>query len=62
MKKFKRNKASGADDLPPGLMKDCRYHIAEPFAYILNLSIETNTIPQIWKITKVTPIHKKGSL
>lgn len=62
LKSFKRNKASGADDLPPGLLKDCRYHIAEPLVFILNLSIDTNTIPQIWKIAKVTPIYKKGSL
>ena len=29
---FKRNKASGNDNLPPGLLKDCRHHIAKPIA------------------------------
>ena len=59
---FKRNKASGNDNLPPGLLKDCRHHIAKPIAFILNLSLDTNTFPHPWKIAKVTPIHKKGSL
>ena len=61
LKKFKRNKASGVDNLPSGLLKDCRYHIAEPLSFILNLSMDTNTYPQNWKIAKVNPIYKKGS-
>ena len=61
LKNFKRNKASGADNLPPGLLKDCRHHIAEPLAFILNLSIDTNTYPRYWKIAKINPIYKNGS-
>ena len=60
LKKLKRQKAQGMDELPPGLLKDCRQHIFQPLGYILNLSIRCNKVPSLWKVAKVVPIHKKG--
>jgi hypothetical protein len=61
LKKLKRQKAQGTDELPPGLLKDCRQHIFQPLGHILNLSIQCNKVPSLWKVAKVVPIHKKGS-
>lgn len=61
LKKLKRSKATGVDDLPPGLLKDCSSQIAAPLCHIINLSIQTAMIPGEWKHAVVKPIFKKGS-
>ena len=61
LKKFGRSKATGADGLAPGMLKDIRQDISHPLCYILNLSIETSTVPTLWKLAKIIPIHKSGS-
>ncbi len=58
MKCHKR--ATGIDDLPPNLLKDCATVIAKPLAHIINLSIKTSTVPALWKTAKVKPIFKSG--
>ncbi len=35
--------------------------IAEPFTYIINLLLTTNTVPRALKEALVTPIYKKGN-
>ena len=62
MKQLKRQKATGVDDLPPGLLKDISEYIADPLCHIINLSIRTATIPTKWKIAKLIPIYKSGSV
>ena len=34
--------------------------ISRPIAYIINSSLETATVPALWKISKIVPIHKSG--
>ncbi len=60
-KQLKRNKATGVDEPPPGMLKDIREYIADPLCYILNLSVETATVPSKLKIARLIPIHKSGS-
>ena len=62
LKQLKRQKATGVDDLPPGLLKDISKYIADPLCHIINLSIRTATIPTKWKIAKLIPIYKSGSV
>ena len=62
LKRLKKNKSSGIDELPPRLLKDCQEHIIKPLHHIINLSIKSKTIPSVWKIAKIIPTHKKGSL
>ncbi len=38
LKQLKRNKATGVEEPPPGMLKDTRDYIADPLCYILNLS------------------------
>ena len=61
LRALRRNKATGLDQLPPGLLKDCAAHISGPLCHILNLSIKSSTVPNIWKAAKVTPIFKSGN-
>lgn len=61
LRALSRNKATGPDELPPGMLKDCATHISKPLSYILNLSIDSGTVPSIWKAAKITPIFKSGN-
>lgn len=61
LKNLKRKKATGLDGLPSAILKDCAFHIAEPLCFILNLSITTSTVPNLWKKAKITPIFKSGN-
>ncbi|XP_057299458.1 uncharacterized protein LOC130630077 [Hydractinia symbiolongicarpus] len=60
-KSLKRKKATGADDIPPGVLKDAATLLSQPLAFIINLSLRTSTIPSDWKIAKVTPLFKGGN-
>ena len=61
LKKVKRTKATGLDDLPAGMLKDCAAYIAVPLRYIVNLSLNTSTVPSAWKEAKIVPIYKSGA-
>ena len=55
-----RNKATGLDEIPTGILKDSIEYIVEPITHIINLSLKTGKIPKVWKQARVTPIHKGG--
>ena len=61
IKSIKRSKATGIDDLPPGLIKDAADVLSVPLSYIINLSLDTGQFPQEWKAAKIIPLHKSGS-
>lgn len=58
LRSLKRQKARGIDNLPSALLKDCGRYISAPLCSIINLSIETSTVPTIWKSARVMPIFK----
>jgi hypothetical protein len=51
----------GPDGLPPYVVKGCYEHISFPLKHIFNLIIASSTFPDAWKITRLRPLHKKGS-
>ena len=61
MKNLKGRKATGIDDLPSNMLKDCRDFISKPLCYILNLYFRTGRVPDIWKMAKLKPLHKTGA-
>jgi hypothetical protein len=61
LKLIKRKKATGLDNLPPGLLKDSAEQISAPLTYLINLSLMTGVFPTDWKTAKVIPIHKSGT-
>ena len=53
-------KATGDDKVPVRLLKLCVNEVADSLTRIVNLSFETATFLDIWKIARVTPIYKSG--
>ena len=61
LKNLSRKKATGHDNLPPGMLKDSARFIAGPLTYLINLSIQTAIIPEDFKYAIVSPVFKSGS-
>ncbi|XP_057297787.1 uncharacterized protein LOC130628795 [Hydractinia symbiolongicarpus] len=61
LKKLKRQKSTGSDNLPAALLKDCASAIAEPLCYLINLSLDNSEVPSDRKNAHNTPILKSGS-
>ena len=61
LNRLKRNKATGIDQLPPNMLKDCSEEISGPLASIINLSLNTHTVPTLWKSAKISPVFKSGN-
>ena len=61
LKKLKRNKATGLDNFPPGLVKDAAHVLSKPLTFIINLSLNSRVVPAEWKVAKVIPVYKPGS-
>ena len=54
------NSAPGVDYVPPILLHKCKDQLITPLTIILNKSIKTGEIPDIWKEAVITPIFKGG--
>ena len=52
------NKAAGLDKIPARLLKDAEVELALSITYLVNKSISDGIVPDLWKITCVTPLHK----
>ena len=57
---LKRSKATGPDNLPPGMLKDCSNELSGPLCYLINLTMINGTIPNEWKLAKAIPFFKYG--
>ena len=55
------SKAYGCDDISPHLLHLCAQYLVPLLTDLFNMSLQTASIPQQWKVHKITPIHKKGS-
>ena len=62
LKSLKWKKAIGLDQLPSSLLKDSANEIAIPLAHIINLSLNSSSVPTSWKKAKVIPVFKSGSV
>ncbi len=54
------NKAVDLDKLPSKLLRAAALMIAQPLAFILNLSLQFGNFISEWKHAKVLPLHKTG--
>ena len=61
MRKLRRKKAHGIDELPPNLLKDVANEISKPLAFIINKSLLSGIVPDLWKISKITSLYKSDS-
>ena len=51
----------GPDGIHPMLLKECSDVLALPLSIIFRKSLSTGILPQLWKISRVSPIFKSGS-
>ena len=54
------NKSTGPNSIPVYILKILKPFFSEWLAKLINLSFETSIFPDLLKIAKVIPIHKKG--
>lgn len=60
IKSLKNKMLSGPDSVPCFIIKDCANILVTPLQYIFNLIIKSSTFPEIWKVSRGCPIHKKN--
>ena len=58
---LKEQSASGPDGIPPRVVKELKNELAGPLTILFRKSLETEKIPDDWRLAEVTPIFKKGS-
>ena len=56
------SKAAGIDNLSGRLLKDEAKVLSKPISDLYNLSITSEKFPDIYKVAKLKPLYKKGSL
>jgi len=61
VKEFQTKRCTGHDELPIILYKDSFEITGRAITKLLNLVATSNTIPDNWRISKIFPVHKKGS-
>ena len=61
IKSLKNKKSSGYDGISNKILETIGDIISDPIAKLFNKSLETGKFPDILKVAKVIPIHKKGS-
>ena len=57
-----QKRRGGMDDLPPRFLKYITQCLAEPLAYLINITFTTGVIPDDWKTGKITPGHHQEEL
>ena len=43
-------------------LKEIAVEIAVPLTHLYNMSLQQGIIPQEWKLSHITPVHKGGNL
>ena len=60
LKSLKTGKAAGPDAINNNLLIELAQPLAPPLCDLLNFSLLSGKVSDIWKIANVTPIHKKN--
>ena len=58
--KLNTSKAAGPDGRQAKLLKYCASGLASPLAKLYTKCFRTGSIPKLWKLGNVVPVHKKG--
>jgi hypothetical protein len=53
-------KAYGSDGIPPLILRECAFSLANPLVRLFRLCIVSGTFPSCWKHSLVFPVPKKG--
>ena len=61
LKSLNKSKAPGNDEINPALLSEAAEEIAEEVADIFRKSLDEGVVPEEWRTSNITPIHKKDS-
>ena len=61
IKALNNSKSPFADRIPVKILKDAVNLVSKPLTLMYNASLERGFFPEIWKLARVTPIHKAGT-
>jgi hypothetical protein len=61
LKKLKPKLTAGPDNIPAFLLKDCASVLAYPLQLVFNLALKTCKFREIWKLSSISSIFKKGN-
>lgn len=62
LRSLKPKSTIGPDLIPAFILKDCASVFAYPLMLIFNLALATQTFPSAWKISRITPVFKRGNI
>ncbi|CAB4043417.1 Hypothetical predicted protein, partial [Paramuricea clavata] len=62
LKAINPSKASGPDQIPGRILKECANEIAPSLTQIINLSLRIGMLPKEWKWANVVPVFKRGDV
>ena len=60
IKRLSNSKSASLDGITAFMLKSCQTEISPVLTFMYNLSIRQRNFPKLWKISKVTPLHKGG--
>ena len=60
LKSLSVSKSTGGDNISAKFLKDSARDFSSPLAYLMNLSLETSSVPIDFKTARVVPLFKKG--
>ena len=55
---MKISKAAGLDKIPARLLRDAGKELTPSITFLVNKSLNDETVPALWKVAYVTPLHK----
>ena len=60
LKRLKATGAPGPDGVHPQILREAADQLCTPLASLFQRSIDSGTLPAIWKTASVVPVYKKG--
>ena len=57
---IKSDKSPGPEGWPPSALKEAAEELSLPLYILFTKSLQSSSMPEVWKQAFVTPIHKKG--
>ena len=62
LKRLRVDQATGPDDIPTRLLKDCASVLSRPFCAVLRKIVVRRTWPKMWQFHRIAPLFKKGAV
>ena len=60
LRSLKASKAPGPDGIHPAILHECSEILSVPLCIIFEKCLNSNFVPEDWRVANVTPIFKKG--